>query len=350
MPSSELATQTAPSPSTTPRGPLPTFAGEPMTWAVEESMRVTVPSPWLVTHTLLAPTLTPIGSLPTPIGEPTTVAEPRSIRLTLSSPEFVTHTSCLPSEIPFGWSPTGIVPTTTGSGLLSTRRTRSSPVEAIHATCLAATTPSGALPTSSGSPSVSFVSTSMRTNVPADASVTQTWPSSETEMPSGPSPTSIEAATLGTDASAVAVAVAVPRSCGACGRRGRGRLLRVVALEDAERGERGRDQAEHEDRGQDDPEHPGALRRPAGGGASAVLGGFAPAVLPGVRLRSPRRGVLAPLRCAAGAAASASWASRANSPAVCWRSSGCLASERSTTSPSAGGRSARPRPATAAAR
>ena len=40
-------------------------------------------------------------------------------------------------------------------------------------------------------------------------------------------------------------------------------------------------------------------------------------------------------------AASASWASRANSPAVCWRSSGCLESARSTTGPSAGGRSGR---------
>ena len=57
---------------------------------------------------------------------------------------------------------------------------------------------------------------------------------------------------------------------------------------------------------------------------SRVVGGFAPPVLP-----------------AAGAAASASWASRANSPAVCWRAAGSLASERSITSPSAGGRSAR---------
>ena len=191
------------------------------------------------------------------------------MRLTLSSPEFVTHTSCLPSEIPFGWSPTGIVPITTGSGLLSTRRTRSSPVEAIHATCLAATTPSGALPTSSGSPSVLFVSTSMRTNVPSDASVTQTCPSSETEMPSGPFADLDRGGDLGHRRGGGRGRGRRGRAVLACRRGGRGglaRLLRVVALEDAEGGEGGRDQAEHEHRGQDDPEQAGTLRRPAGHG------------------------------------------------------------------------------------
>ena len=219
--------------------------------------------------------------------------------------------------MPFGCLPTGIVPTTTGSGLLSTRRTLSSPVEAIHATCLAAATPSGSLPTASGSPSGL-----VRLGVDADGRAR-----ARVRDP--------DLAVVG-DRDAVRPLADVDRGGdlgdgrrGGRGRRGAWRW-------------RWRSRSRWRWRAALAACSSSPLKTPSAASAAAIRPS---PMIAGRRMPSSRARCGGPSGFGAGRArgrrrarprapppaASAAWASRANSPAVCWRSSGCLASARSTT-------------------
>src|SRR6185437_5209730 len=155
-----------------PAGPAPTCTGPPG-WPVAGSIRWTVPSSPLATQTAPAPAAMPSGRAPTWIPRFVTAPVTAAIRSTVPSPSLTTHTAPLPAAMATGRLPTWIVSTTLSVTVL-TRDTVPSPLLVTHASGPVTATALGADPT--GICCTAWVAGSIRASAPSALPTAHTDP------------------------------------------------------------------------------------------------------------------------------------------------------------------------------